>query len=102
MKPTTLVFCGEDGVAGKALAASLRDGTAQVMLCSALAFQDRAEMACARVVVANDVPAGLRERILRAHGMADAPHGLQASPAACLDAPRETAGRKRRRRRSVV
>ena len=73
MKPTTLVYCGEDGIAGKALAVSLRDGISNVVLCAAEAF-DRADMTCERVVFANDVPQRLRDRISAAHGMvADVP-----------------------------
>lgn len=99
-KPTTLIYCGEDGGAGKGLAASLRDGTTQVYLCSAGAFHDRAEMPCERVVFTNDVPEDLRQRILRAHGLADAPADLQRDPVACLETPREAAVIRRRRGRS--
>ena len=69
MKPTILVYCGEDGVAGRALAASLRDGKSQVVLCSADVSPDVADRACDRIVFANDVPQGLRNRISAAHGI---------------------------------
>lgn len=69
MKTTTLIYCGEDGEAGRALAASLRDGQSHIVLCSAAAF-DRLEQPCERVVFASDVPQRLRDRISAAHGMA--------------------------------
>lgn len=67
MKPTTLVYCGEDASAAKALAQSLRDGLSHVVLCSASAFV-RLERTCERVVFAPDVPLALQERIALAHG----------------------------------
>jgi hypothetical protein len=68
MKPTILVYCGEDGDAGKALAASLRDGTKQVIMCAARAF-DVVQYVADRIVFASDVPQGLRDRISAAHGV---------------------------------
>lgn len=69
MKPTTLVYCGEDCEAGKALAVSLRDGSNTVLLCAASAFQGRAEMPCDRVVFTDDVKQRLRAAISAAHGL---------------------------------
>ena len=73
MKPTILVYCGEDGEAGKALAASLRDGTSQVIMCAAPAFSG-AQYDTDRIVFTNDVPQRLRDAISAAHGVpADVP-----------------------------
>ena len=68
MKPTTLVYCGEDASAAEAMAQSLRDGLSHVVLCSAPAFV-RVEGRCDRVVFTPDVPQALRERIALAHGL---------------------------------
>lgn len=60
-------------MAGKALAASLRDGKSQVVMCAAHAF-GVAEYVADRIVFTNDVPRGLRQRISAAHGIpADVP-----------------------------
>ncbi len=77
MKPTILVYCGEDGEAGKALAASLRDGNSYVVSCAASAF-DVVQRHADRIVFTNDVSRGLRQKISAAHGLPDAtPDGLQ-------------------------
>jgi hypothetical protein len=73
MKPTTLVYCGEDGEAGKALAASLRDGTSYVVMCAANSFVG-ADRHADRVAFTSDVPQRLRQAISAAHGVpADVP-----------------------------
>lgn len=68
MKPTILVYCGEDGEAAKALAASLRDGLSNVVMCAASVF-DVVERRGDRIVFTNDVPQGLRNKISAAHGI---------------------------------
>lgn len=92
MKPTTLVYCGEDGEAGKALAASLRDGNSQVVLCSAAAFVS-VQRPCERVVFTNDVPQKVRDRISAAHGIPAEVPGMPALVQAI--SPRRRGGRRK-------
>lgn len=54
MKPLTIIYCGENGEAGKALAHSLRTGENCVLLASGLAERDF--MPADHVVVMQDVP----------------------------------------------
>jgi hypothetical protein len=68
MKSTTLIYCGEDGEAAKALAATLRNGTSHVFLRSAEAFQ-LPESPCDRVVFTDDVAPNVRAAISRAHNL---------------------------------
>jgi hypothetical protein len=68
MKPTILIYCGEDGEAGKALAASLRDGKSHVVMCAAGAFSG-VQYLCERIVFTRDVPQRLRSAIEAAHGV---------------------------------
>ncbi len=68
MKPTILVYCGEDGGAAKALAASLRDGKSHVICCAASAF-DVVQRHADRIVFTKDVPQRLQNTIAAAHGL---------------------------------
>jgi len=74
MKPTILIYCGEDGEAAKALAASLRDGKSHVVMCAASAFSG-VQRHGDRIEFTNDVPQRLRDAITAAHGLPAELHG---------------------------
>lgn len=68
MKTTTLIYCGPDGEAGKALAQGIRSPTHRVMLRDAATFNRDVE-ACEHIVVMSDVSAFHRDRLIAAYGL---------------------------------
>lgn len=86
MKPITLIYCGSDGAAAKAFAASARNGERTILLRDAYSFDGVPEKN-ADVVVMPDVPRWHRDRIIAAYGMALPPDAAPGISAAEIAAP---------------
>jgi len=66
MKSVIRIYSGEDGTAGRAVAAKLRARDATVSQHSAFEFVEAAP--CDRVIIMPDVPKWLRQRLAAAYG----------------------------------
>lgn len=68
MKSLTIIYCGENGEAGKALAASLRTGEQSIVIGDAATFYGVADPWASAVIIMPDVSGWHRGRLEKAYG----------------------------------
>lgn len=90
MRKLIIIYCGEDGTAGKFEATNRRDDETNVFMASASDFQPPGE-ACDLAVIMPDVPSFHRDRIKTAYGRVEVLKATQQECESVGAAPAELA-----------